>query len=102
MNGDVDDEADEVCRLLVARLVEFKTEEKVEVKGDAVVVLTEGLFDGPDLRPPGSSDDVPTLVVKGVRPRRTPGVGADSPQADCCVLAGLALIDLFVLEANEF
>ena len=82
MNGEADDDADEVCRLLFTRFAEFKTEEKVEVNGEAVAALSEGLFEGPDLRPPESSDEEPTFVASGVRPRRALAVGAGSPQTD--------------------
>ncbi len=74
------------------RLEELRTDEKVEVKGEAVEVG----------RPVGSSDDEPRSVAKGVRPRRAPEAGAGSPQAEGCALAGRAPELLLVPEAMEF
>ena len=73
VKGEVEDEAEDVVRLLVSRLVEFSTEEKVEAKGDAdVVVLMEGLLDEPGRRANGSMAEDETFVDSGVRPRREP------------------------------
>ncbi len=81
-----------MLRLLVFRLEELRTDENVEVKGEAVDVG----------RPVGSSDDEPRSVAKGARPRRAPVAGAGRPQAEGCALAARLLEFLFVTEAMEF
>ena len=50
-------------------MVEFRTEEKVGVKDEAVELLVEGLVEKSDLREEASPDGG-TLVDKGVKPRR--------------------------------
>ena len=66
-----------VARLLVPRLVELSTEEKVDVKGEVEALLEGGRFEV-------SSEEEPRSVDKGVRPRRADVLGGGRPQADCC------------------
>lgn len=98
MKGDVDEDAEEAVRLLFNRLLELRTEEKVDVNGDMEVVLLEE----PGRRADGSSEVGPTFVDKGVSPRRVPAVEAGSPQADCRGLADPALVEFVAAEAIEF
>ena len=88
-----------MVRLALNRLEELRTEEKVDVKGEAEVVLNDGLFDEPGLRAE-YSDVAGTLVDKGVSPRRVlPG----GPQAeDCRGLTDPALDELEAVEAIGF
>ena len=73
MNGAVEEEAEEAVRLVLSRLDEFSTEEKVEANGEAAVVgLRDGLLDEPGLPVVGSIADDETFVDSGVRPRREP------------------------------
>ena len=73
MNGEAEEEAEEAVRLLLSRLDEFSTEEKVEANGEAAVVgLRDGLLDEPGLPVVGSIEDDGTFVDSGVRPRREP------------------------------
>lgn len=98
MKGDVDEDAEEVVRLVFNRVFELRTEEKVDVNGEAEVVLLEE----PGRRADGSSEVGTTLVDKGVSPRRVPAVEAGSPQADCRGLADPALDEFVAAEATEF
>ena len=102
MKGEVEDEVEEAFRLVLLRDDELRTDEKVEVNGEVMVVLTVGLLERPCLRPDESREGPPTLVVKGARPRRAPAVGADSPQAGCLDLADMVVGGLGALEAMEF
>ena len=73
MNGEAEGEAEEAVRLLLSRLDEFSTEEKVEANGEAAVVeLRDGLLDELGLPVVGSIEDDGTFVDSGVRPRREP------------------------------
>ena len=81
------------------RVAEFRTEEKVGAKGEAATALAEGLI-GSGLGAEASLVE-PTLVLRGVRPRRLLG-WADSPQADCRGLPDPALDGLESLEVMEF
>lgn len=98
MKGEFEEDGEEVVRLVFNRVFELSTEEKVEVKGDAEVVLLEE----PGRRADGSSEGGPTFVDNGVSPRRVPAVEAGSPQADCRGLADPALDEFATAEATGF
>lgn len=70
-------------RLPPFRFEEFTTDEKVEVKGDAAMLLPAG---GPEC----SAVDEPRSVDKGARPRRVPEMAGGKPQTDCCTLPARA------------
>ena len=89
-----------MVRLALSRLDELRTEEKVDVNGEAEVVLKAGLFDEPGLRAVYSNDVAGTFVDNGVKPRRVlPG----GPQADDWRgLTDPALEELEAVEASGF
>ena len=70
----MEDEAEEAVRLALSRLDELSTDEKVEVNGDAEVVLIERLCEDPGRRADDSSEVGATFVDNGVRPRRETAV----------------------------
>lgn len=93
-HGDEADEPDDGLRVLVSRLDEVNTAEKVVASGEVGWFCAPGLVEVVARRSEGAGGLDDTLVDKGARPRRDGGCCEVEPHTVGCARAAL--------EAEEF
>jgi hypothetical protein len=68
LSGEDVEDVEDRCRLPLSLLEEIRTDEKVEVRGDVVLLYGPGLFEATGLRTLNVGPELKSEVARGVRP----------------------------------
>jgi hypothetical protein len=68
LSGEDVEDVEDKCRLPLSLLEALRTDEKVEVRGDVVLLYGPGLFEATGLRALNVGPELKSAVARGVRP----------------------------------